>query len=32
MERYNFHLIEKKWRDNFLNQKLYNEKGEKFYC
>ena len=32
MERYNFHLIEKKWRDNFSSQKLYNKKGKKFYC
>ncbi len=32
MERYNFHSIEKKWRTKILKNKLYNEKGKKFYC
>ncbi len=32
MERVNFQVIEKKWQKKFDKQKLYNPKGEKFYC
>ena len=32
MERVNFHLIEKKWQKKFADEKLYNKKGQKFYC
>ncbi len=32
MERVNFQVIEKKWQKKFASQKLYNEKGKKFYC
>ncbi len=32
MERVNFQAIEKKWQDQFSEFKLYNKKGEKFYC
>ena len=32
MERYNFRIVENKWRKIFNNQKLFKEKGEKFYC
>ena len=32
MERYNFHIIEKKWRQKLLNKKLSNPKKNKFYC
>ncbi len=32
MERVNFQVIEKKWQEEFAAQKLYNKKGEKFYC
>ncbi len=32
MERVNFHLIEKKWQNEFAKKKLYNKKGKKFYC
>ena len=32
MERFNFHSIEKKWREHFLKEKLYNNSGKKFYC
>ena len=32
MDRVNFHLIEKKWREYFVNKKLYNKSGKKFYC
>ena len=31
MERISFQAIEKKWQKNF-KEKLYNNKGEKFYC
>ena len=32
MERYNFGLIESKWKKKFDNQNLYRDKGKKFYC
>ncbi len=32
MERYNFSLIEKKWRDKFSSKPLKNKSGKKFYC
>ena len=33
MERYNFHLIEKKWQSYFERKKLYRSKEDpKFYC
>ena len=32
MERVNFQVIEKKWQKKFSTSKLYNSKGEKFYC
>ena len=32
MERVNFQVIEKKWQEKFSSSKLYNKKGEKFYC
>ena len=32
MERANFQAIEKKWQLQFEKQKLYNQKGKKFYC
>ena len=32
MERYNFQVIEKKWRQLILKKKLYREKAKKFYC
>jgi leucyl-tRNA synthetase len=33
MERYNFHLIEKKWQSYFKRKKLYRSKKDpKFYC
>ena len=32
MERYNFQVIEKKWRRLILKQKLYRDKAKKFYC
>ena len=32
MERVNFQAIEKKWQKKFESSKLYNKKGEKFYC
>tara|TARA_B100001057_G_scaffold402369_1_gene414271 strand:+ start:2265 stop:4772 length:2508 start_codon:yes stop_codon:yes gene_type:complete len=32
MERYNFHAIEKKWRDKLGSKKLENKMGKKFYC
>tara|TARA_X000001036_G_scaffold210967_1_gene198131 strand:- start:543 stop:3071 length:2529 start_codon:yes stop_codon:yes gene_type:complete len=32
MERVNFQAIEKKWQTKFKSSKLYNKKGEKFYC
>ena len=32
MERFNFQVIEKKWRKTIAKNKLYNEKGKKFYC
>ena len=32
MERINFQAIEKKWQSKFATQKLYRQKGEKFYC
>ena len=32
MERYNFQVIEKKWQKEFSKNKLYREKGNKFYC
>ena len=32
MERVNFQVIEKKWQTKFVSQKLYNDKGKKFYC
>ena len=34
MERVNFHLIEKKWGQKFLKEKLYSNdpKAKKFYC
>ena len=27
-----FSVIEKKWQEKFSSSKLYNKKGEKFYC
>ena len=32
MERINFQVIEKKWQKKFVKEKLYNNKGKKFYC
>ena len=32
MERISFQAIEKKWQKKFSKEKLYNNKGEKFYC
>ena len=32
MERFNFQIIEKKWRDKLLKKKLHNAQGKKFYC
>ena len=32
MERFNFQVIEKKWRKKLTEHKLYNKKGKKFYC
>ena len=32
MERYNFQVIEKKWQKIFAKEKLYRNKGKKFYC
>ena len=32
MERINFQVIEKKWQKIFLNKKLNNDNGKKFYC
>ena len=32
MERFNFHVIEKKWQKHFAKKKLQNKKGKKFYC
>ena len=32
MERYNFGLIESKWKKKFDTQNLYRSKGKKFYC
>jgi leucyl-tRNA synthetase len=32
MERFNFQVIEKKWRKKFSSKKIYNKKGKKFYC
>ena len=32
MERFNFQVIEKKWRTKLSNSKLYNKEGDKFYC
>ena len=32
MERISFQAIEKKWQKYFSLNKLYNEKGKKFYC
>ena len=32
MERVNFQVIEKKWRNFFSKSKLYNKNGKKFYC
>ena len=32
MERFNFQVIEKKWRDLLSKKKLYNKSGKKFYC
>ena len=32
MERLNFLKIEKKWQKIFSKEKLYNDKGKKFYC
>ena len=32
MERFNFQIIEKKWKQKLSNKKLYNNDGEKFYC
>ena len=32
MERYNFQIIEKKWREKLSKRKLSNTKGRKFYC
>ncbi len=32
MERFNFQIIEKKWRDVLLKKKLSNTQGKKFYC
>jgi leucyl-tRNA synthetase len=32
MERFNFPVIEKKWRDKLSKKKLYNKNGKKFYC
>ena len=32
MERYNFQIIEKKWREKLLKKKLSNPEKKKFYC
>ncbi len=32
MERFNFQVIEKKWRKILSDTKLYNKDGKKFYC
>ncbi len=32
MERANFQAIEKKWQNKFINLKLHNKTGDKFYC
>ena len=32
MERFNFHLIEKKWQKVFTKKNLYRNTGKKFYC
>ena len=32
MERANFQAIEKKWQNKFINSKLHNKSGDKFYC
>ncbi len=32
MDRINFQAIEKKWQKIFVNEKLYNKTGKKFYC
>ena len=32
MERVNFQAVEKKWQKIFLKEKIYNPKGQKFYC
>ncbi len=32
MERISFQAIEKKWQNKFAKEKLYNDKGKKFYC
>ncbi len=32
MERISFQAIEKKWQKYFSKNKLYNQKGKKFYC
>ena len=32
MERISFQAVEKKWQKYFSKNKLYNEKGKKFYC
>ena len=32
MERFNFQVIEKKWREKLSKKKLYNKDGKKFYC
>ena len=32
MERFNFQVIEKKWQKKFVQKKLYNKDGKKFYC
>ncbi len=32
MERFSFQVIEKKWREKFFKDKLYNKTGKKFYC
>jgi len=32
MERVNFQAVERKWQKIFLKEKIYNPKGQKFYC
>ena len=32
MERLNFQIIEKKWKDKIINTKLYRDSKKKFYC